>query len=104
MLDGDAKPEKTPMNREMSVLSLFVACLLALGLSACGSRLRTSAPTANADKEFAAFLSIYDEAIREFAKGRPAKVKDLWSRRALITLPAALKRPNFDDHCDSLGP
>jgi ketosteroid isomerase-like protein len=74
------------MNREMSVLLLFVACLLALGLSACGSRLRTSAATANADKEFAAFLPIYDEAIREFAKGRPAKVKDLWSRRPDVTL------------------
>jgi ketosteroid isomerase-like protein len=76
----------TRMNREASILSFLVACALAVGLSAYGSRMRNSDHRANADNEFAAFLPKYDEAIREFAKGRPAKVKSLWSRRPDVTL------------------
>jgi hypothetical protein len=74
------------MNRGAPILSLFVGWVLAVGLIACGSRLRISDDRANADNEFAAFLSKYDEAIGEFAKGRPAKVKSLWSRRPDVTL------------------
>ena len=77
---------KLGMNHGVSIPSLFAACVLAVGLSACGNRLRTSADMASADNEFAAFLPKYDEAIREFARGRPEKVKDLWSRGPDVTL------------------
>jgi hypothetical protein len=74
------------MDREVSILSFLVACVLAVGLSACGSRLRDSDDREKVDNEFAAFLPKYDDAIGEFAKGRPAKVKSLWSRRPDVTL------------------
>jgi hypothetical protein len=41
---------------------------------------------ANGAAEFASFLAEYDDAIREFAHGRPAKVKSLWSRGSDVTL------------------
>jgi hypothetical protein len=70
----------------MKLLAIaVVACVLFVALGACGGR-RTVADATNADSNFATFLSRYDEAIGEFAKGRPAKVKSLWSHRPDVTL------------------
>jgi ketosteroid isomerase-like protein len=70
----------------MKLLAIaVVAGMLFGGFAACGGR-RTAANATNGDGNFATFLSKYDEAIGEFAKGRPAKVKRLWSHRPDVTL------------------
>jgi ketosteroid isomerase-like protein len=69
------------MKRHPAALSLVVGMLVAgLGLGSAGS------PPAMGSDEFAAFLSQYDDAIRDFAKGRPEKVKGLWSHSSDVTL------------------
>ena len=53
----------------MKLLAIaVVAGLLFVGFAACDGR-RTAADASNADGNFATFLSKYDEAIGEFAKG-----------------------------------
>jgi ketosteroid isomerase-like protein len=69
-----------------SALLLFGTCLLILSVPACARRSSPGPTTAKEDSEFRTFLADYDEGIREFAQGKPAKVKTLWSHRPDVTL------------------
>ena len=67
--------------------SLFLgACLLILSAAACVRRSSPAPTIAQEDSEFRAFLTEYDEGIRQFAEGNPAKVKTLWSHSPDVTL------------------
>jgi ketosteroid isomerase-like protein len=57
-----------------------------LSAPACVRRPTPAAATAQEDPEFRAFLAEYDESIRQFAQGNPAKVKTLWSHGPDVSL------------------
>jgi hypothetical protein len=67
-------------------LSFFSACLLILSATSCVRRSTPAPATAQEEAEFRAFLAEYDAAIRQFAQGNPAKVKNLWSHSQGVTL------------------
>lgn len=74
------------MKCNASALLSFGACLLMLSAPACVRRSSPTPTTAPEDSEFRAFLAEYDEAIRQFAQGNPAKVKTLWSHSPDVSL------------------
>jgi ketosteroid isomerase-like protein len=74
------------MKCNASALASFGACLLILSAVACVRRSTPAPPTAQEDSEFRSFLADYDEAIRQFAQGNPAKVKSLWSHSPDVSL------------------
>jgi len=71
------------MKCNASALLLFGTCLL---ISACVRRSSPAPTTAKEDSEFRSFLADYDEAVRQFAQGNPAKVKGVWSHRPGVSL------------------
>ena len=81
-----ARAEGEYMKCNASVLSFFSACLLILSATSCVRRSTPAPATAQEDPEFRAFLAEYDAAIRQFAQGNPAKVKNLWSHSPDVSL------------------
>jgi ketosteroid isomerase-like protein len=74
------------MKCNASGLASFRTCLLILSAAACVRRSSLGQVTAHEDSEFRFFLADYDEAIRQFAQGNPAKVKTLWSHSPDVSL------------------